>query len=102
MPWDRPDEDSTAGDKTEGVRIIGAEEAAEALERGDVAPRRGEGELKYGDRPAPPPEDAPRPAVRFPLPADDADAALRPRIVPTPPPPAAPMPHWTDPPTGEV
>ncbi|MCU1375179.1 MAG: Phosphatidate cytidylyltransferase, partial [Actinomycetia bacterium] len=101
MAWDRPDEDKTAGDKTEGVRIIGAEEAAEALERGDVAPRRGEGELKYGDRPARPPEDA-RPAVRFPLPADEADA-LRPRVVPTTPPPAAaPMPHWTDPPTGEV
>jgi phosphatidate cytidylyltransferase len=102
MSWDRPEDDNTAGDKTEGVRIIGAEEAAEALERGDVAPRRGEGELKYGDRPAPPPEDAPRPAVRFPLPAEEADAALRPRVVPTPPPPAAPMPHWTDPPTGEV
>lgn len=101
MSWDRPEDDNTAGDKTEGVRIIGAEEAAEALERGDVAPRRGEGELKYGDRPAPPPEDA-RPAVRFPLSAEESDAALRPRVVPTPPPPAAPMPHWTDPPTGEV
>jgi phosphatidate cytidylyltransferase len=105
VSWDRPEDDSTPGDKTEGVRIIGAEEAAEALERGDVAPRRGEGELKYGDRPAPPPEDAPRPAVRFPLSSDDSDAILRPRIVSTPPPippPAAPMPHWTDPPTGEV
>jgi phosphatidate cytidylyltransferase len=104
MSWDRPEDDTAAGDKTEGVRIIGAEEAAEALERGDVAPRRGEGELKYGDRPAPPPEDV-KPAMRFPLSADDSDAALRPRIVPTPPPPPAPapaMPHWTDPPTGEV
>jgi phosphatidate cytidylyltransferase len=104
MAWDRPDDDKTAGDKTEGVRIIGAEEAAEALERGDVAPRRGEGELKYGDRPAPPPEDA-RPAVRFPLPAaadPEAPEALRPRVVPSPPPAAPSMPHWTDPPTGEV
>jgi phosphatidate cytidylyltransferase len=104
MSWDRPEDDTAAGDKTEGVRIIGAEEAAEALERGDVAPRRGEGELKYGDRPAPPPEDV-KPAMRFPLSADDSDAAMRPRIVPTPPPPAAPappLPHWTDPPTGEV
>lgn len=102
MSWDRPEDDATAGDKTEGVRIIGAEEAAEALERGDVVPRRGEGELKYGDRPAGPPEDAPPPALRFPLSAEDADALDRPRMVPTPPPPAAPMPHWTDPPTGEV
>ena len=83
---------------SEGVRIIGAEEAAEALERGDVAPRRGEGELKYGDRPESPPEDA-RPAVRFPLPADESDAVTRPRPVGATPPP---MPHWTDPPTGEV
>ena len=106
MSWDRPEDDATAGDKTEGVRIIGAEEAAEALERGDVAPRRGEGEPKYGDRPAPPPGDTPPPALRFPLSAEDADALDRPRIVQTPPPPpaapAAPMPHWTDPPTGEV
>jgi len=98
MSWDRP-EDDTSKDKTEGVRIIGAEEAAEAVERGDVAPRRGEGELKYGDRPESPPEDA-RPAVRFPLPADESDAVTRPRPVGTTPPP--PMPHWTDPPTGEV
>lgn len=105
MSWDRPeDDDAIAGDKTEGVRIIGAEEAAEAIERGDVVPRRGEGELKYGDRPAAPPDDA-RPAVRFPLPAEDSDAVSRPRVVSSPPPsppPAAPIPHWTEPPTGEV
>jgi phosphatidate cytidylyltransferase len=97
MSYDRP-EDDTSKDKTEGVRIIGAEEAAEALERGDVAPRIAEGELKYGDRPESPPEDA-RPAVRFPLPADESDAVTRPKPVGAPPPP---MPHWTDPPTGEV
>jgi phosphatidate cytidylyltransferase len=119
MSWDRPDDENPPGDKTEGVRIIGAEEAAEALERGDVAHRRGEGELKYGDRPAPPPEDV-RPAVRFPLSAEESDALTRPRVVGPPPatpppaappptgapppaaPPAAPLPHWTDPPTGEV
>jgi phosphatidate cytidylyltransferase len=107
MSWDRP-EDDTPGDKTEGVRIIGADEAAEALERGDAVPRRGENELKYGDRPEAPPEDV-RPAVRFPLPADESEALDRPRVVPTaPPPPSATpapppaMPHWTDPPTGEV
>ncbi len=93
--WDEPPEDDPK-DKTEGVRIIGAEEAAEAMGRGDVAQRRGEGEVRFGDRPATPPEDV-RPAIRFPLPADEADSlTTRPR----PAPPA--MPHWADPPTGEV
>jgi len=110
MPWDRPEDEKTAEDKTEGVRIIGAEEAADALERGDVAPRRAEGELRFGDRPPAPPDDA-RPAVRFPLPAQESDALDRPKVVPTPPTPPTPssassappaMPHWTDPPTGEV
>jgi len=95
--WD--DEDEAPKDTTEGVRIIGAEEAAEALERGDVAPRRGEGELRFGDRPAPPPEGA-RPAVRFPLPADgEDDTGSRPRVAGAPGPA---LPHWTEPPTGEV
>jgi len=56
----------------EGVRIIGAEEAAEAVERGDVAPRRGEDQPRYGDRPQRPPV-GPRPVLRFPLDAG-ADA----------------------------
>jgi phosphatidate cytidylyltransferase len=106
MPWDRPEKKGNAEDKTEGVRIIGAEEAAEAIERGDVAPRRAEGELRFGDRPEAPPEDV-RPAMRFPLPAEESDALDRPRVSPPPsepvaPPPAPAMPHWTDPPTGEV
>jgi phosphatidate cytidylyltransferase len=109
MPWDRPENDKSAEDKTEGVRIIGAEEAAEAIERGDVVPRRGEGELRFGDRPEVP-ADEERPAMRFPLPADESDALDRPQVVVTPPPPLEPsaplpppaMPHWTDPPTGEV
>ena len=36
---------------TERVRIIGADEAAAAIERGEVAPRRGMGTPRYGDRP---------------------------------------------------
>jgi phosphatidate cytidylyltransferase len=93
---DRWGDDEKPQDTTEGVRIIGAEEAAEALERGDVVPRRAEGELRFGDRPAAPPDDA-QPAIRFPLPADEEpENAFRPR-------PAAPsLPHWTEPPTGEV
>src|SRR2546423_13499335 len=101
MSWDRPEDEEPTADKTEGVRIIGAEEAAEALERGDVAPRRGEGELKYGDRPESPPEDA-RPAVRFPLPADESDAVTRPKPIGGPPPAPPPsMPHRTPPPTAQ-
>jgi phosphatidate cytidylyltransferase len=92
--WDDPSENDKA-DKTESVRIIGAEEAAEALERGDVAARRTEGELRYGDRPAPPPEDV-EPAIRFPLPPEQSEDLLRPRPV------APSLPHWADPPTGEV
>ena len=92
MPFD---DEKRAPDK-EGVRIIGAEEAAEALGRDDVAHRRGEGEPKYGDRPEAPSADGPRPAIRFPLPADEVpEPAGTPR-------PATDLPHWTEPPTGEV
>ena len=95
--WD--DDEEKPKDTTEGVRIIGAEEAAEALEKGTVAPRRAEGELRFGDRPEAPPEGV-RPAVRFPLPADDtSDDVVRPRVTGAPGPS---LPHWTEPPTGEV
>ncbi|HEX4905025.1 MAG TPA: phosphatidate cytidylyltransferase [Acidimicrobiales bacterium] len=95
--WD--DDEEKPKDTTEGVRIIGAEEAAEALEKGTVAPRRAEGELRFGDRPESPPEGV-RPAVRFPLPADEDDGELpRPRVTGAPGPA---LPHWTEPPTGEV
>lgn len=104
--WDA-DEPPKKKEGTEGVRIIGAEEAAEALERGDVAPRRGEGEPRFGDRPASPPEGA-RPAVRFPLSDDDADR-LRPKVTGGQSPsgslsgrPGPALPHWTEPATGEV
>jgi phosphatidate cytidylyltransferase len=78
----------------EGVRIIGAQEAAKReaeLRSGrlpDDAPR-------YGDRPPQP--SGPRPQVRFPLP-EDADPPT-----PTPAVPAGgDLPHWSEPPTGEV
>ncbi|HUF32805.1 MAG TPA: phosphatidate cytidylyltransferase [Acidimicrobiales bacterium] len=98
-PWERPDEENQA-DPTEGVRIIGDEEAAEAIERGDVAPRRGDGTPRYGDRPSSPPDDVPRPALRFPLGQADPDEGdvARPRVVGSTP----SLPPWTDPPTGEV
>ena len=37
--------------RSEGVRIIGAQEAADAAGRSDVARRRRRGEKRYGDRP---------------------------------------------------
>jgi phosphatidate cytidylyltransferase len=116
----------------EGVRIIGAEEAATALETGQASGRRPDDEPRFGDRPAPPPE--PRPPLRFPL-SDAADPASvrkpRPSAVPPAPvrssdfarpyqpppepepqaepepepvstPPSVELPHWTEPATGEV
>lgn len=108
-PTDRRDDEDSDKSTAEGVRIIGAEEAAEAVERGEVAPRLSESQPRYGDRPTPPPEGA-RPALRFPLAADsDPSYVTRPPILP----PALPgddpspsgsveLPPWTDPPTGEV
>jgi phosphatidate cytidylyltransferase len=91
-----PFEDDERAPENEGVRIIGAEEAAEALGRDDVAHRRGEGEPRFGDRPASPSAEGPRPSIRFPLPADESPGtAATPR-------PAADLPHWTEPATGEV
>ncbi len=97
-------ERSAAADPTEGVRIIGAEEAAEAMERGDVTPRRGGDQPRYGDRPPPPPM-GPRPALRFPLDVGaDPTRIERPPVQPAPDPEVGPveLPHWTEPPTGEV
>jgi phosphatidate cytidylyltransferase len=87
---------------SEGVRIIGAEEAAEALERGDVAPRRGGDQPRYGDRPTPPAADGPRPVLRFPLgsSSDPRDIERSPVAEPISEP--VELPHWTEPPTGQV
>jgi phosphatidate cytidylyltransferase len=93
----------------EGVRIIGAEEAAEAMERGEVSPRLSDDTPRYGDRPKPPPEGA-RPALRFPLKADsDPSDVTRPPILPARLPGDDPspsgsveLPPWTAEATGEV
>ena len=84
----------------EGVRIIGAEEAEKAIEREDVAHRLPTDAPRFGDRPVSPPEDGPRPAIRFPLAgsSDPRDVERTP-VVPADPPS---MPHWTEPATGEV
>lgn len=116
----RDEDEAPAGETSEGVRLIGADEAAEAAERGDTARRRGRDEKKYGDRPEPPSPDV-KPAIRFPL-ADSADASEleRPRPAPVtprtaddagegrpmlsvgPPTGESQLPHWTEPGTGEV
>jgi hypothetical protein len=66
---------------TEGVRIIGADEAAEAVERGDVVQRRPQDAPKFGDRPSQP--EGPRPTLRFPL-SDAADPSDIERPKPAP------------------
>ena len=55
------DQDDPDERRTEGVRIIGAQEAAEAAGRPDVVRRRRGGEKRYGDRP-----DKPAPASDLP------------------------------------
>jgi len=101
------DQDDTAGPvaprrergrRAEGVRIIGAEEAAQALKDGQAAGRRPDDAPRFGDVPERP--TGPKPAQRFPLPGsvDPADAVVRPPVAG----PGAEMPHWTEPPTGEV
>ena len=105
----RHTEDEHEPTAAEGVRIIGAEEAAEAVERGEVAPRLSDNEPRYGDRPTPPPEGV-RPALRFPLSADSDPTSLTiPPILPARLPGDDPLPSgsvdlppWTDAPTGEV
>jgi len=108
----------------EGVRIIGAEEAARALEEGQAEGRRPDDAPRFGD--VPPPPEGPRPGVRFPLPesVDPASAVPRPPVVPFndedydddvdddydfdddadsgPPTQQVELPHWTEPPSGEV
>jgi phosphatidate cytidylyltransferase len=117
---DEPNERDTQSERppAEGVRIIGAEGAQAALERGQAAGRRAEDELRYGD--VPPAPTGPRPPHRFPLPAsaDPATAVPRPPVIPPEPPtrgaappaegfnvttgPSPELPHWTEPATGEV
>jgi phosphatidate cytidylyltransferase len=114
--------DETERAPNEGVRIIGAEEAARALEEGHAAGRRPDDAPRFGDVPQRP--SGPRPAQRFPLPesVDPAEAVRRPAPAPSkaqsPPSPPQPrdtggrevvveptsmeMPHWTEPPSGEV
>ncbi|HVM04142.1 MAG TPA: phosphatidate cytidylyltransferase [Acidimicrobiales bacterium] len=91
-------EDARGRRRAEGVRIIGAEEAARALKEGQAAGKRPEDAPRFGDVPKRP--SGPKPAQRFPLPGqvDPAAAVVRPPVAAQ----APEMPHWTEPPTGEV
>ena len=92
------DEVPRARRRGEGVRIIGAEEAARALKEGQAAGRRPDDAPRFGDVPKRP--SGPKPAQRFPLPqqVDPAEAVVRPPVAAQ----APEMPHWTEPPSGEV
>ena len=74
----------------EGVRIIGAEEAAAAIQSGQVSPRVPNDAPRFGDVPETPP--GPHPSLRFP--GTDPAAVAKPPVVDPPPaaPPAAPAP----------
>ena len=88
--------DEPVDPQPEGVRILGADEVTPQHEeqvRGRPAPRRST---------TPPP--GAQPAARFPLPGGHAPEDM-PEPRPTPPPePTGPirLPHWTEPPSGEV
>ncbi|MGI9023831.1 MAG: phosphatidate cytidylyltransferase, partial [Acidimicrobiales bacterium] len=71
----------------EGVRIIGAEEAAAAIEAGQVAGRRPEDAPRFGDVPEPP--SGPRPSLRFP--GADPTAVEKPQVAEPPPSPPPPL-----------
>ena len=89
----KPDDEQAAPPRPpgEGVRIIGAEEAASLEAR--RAGRLPEDAPRFGD--VPPAPSGPRPSHRFPLP-EDADHR------PVGSPVAPDLPHWTEPPSGEV
>jgi phosphatidate cytidylyltransferase len=78
------------------VRLIGGDEAAEALERGDAQGRLSEDEPRFGDRPPAPSPDEPRPTLRFPLASSDDPATFeRPAAAPVPPRTESPeLSHW--------
>lgn len=103
MDQERP-KDKRSDPPSEGVRIIGAEEAAEALERGDVAQRRGDDQPRYGDRPHSPTGDGPRPVLRFPLGSSSDPRDIERPVVAAQDPISeqVELPHWTEPPTGQI
>jgi phosphatidate cytidylyltransferase len=105
---ERPEEHEPAEQPpSEGVRILGAEEAHAAVEAG-AGRSREEREEEEPPRPRREPPPDVKPAARFPLPTDRTSEFDVPSPRPTPPPPVGegsgplPLPHWTEPPSGEV
>jgi phosphatidate cytidylyltransferase len=95
---DRDDRrDKRHRDPTEGVRLLGADEAAEAMERDDIRHRLADDQPRFGDRPVQPPHEGPRPALRFPLGSyDDPNSIERPPVVPVERRAEAPeLSHWS-------
>jgi phosphatidate cytidylyltransferase len=96
--WDdrRDRREKRQRDPTEGVRLLGADEAAEALERDDIRHRLRDDQPRFGDRPQSPPAEGPRPTLRFPLGSyDDPNTIERPAVVPVERREAAPeLSHW--------
>lgn len=110
-PRDHEAEERPPARSTEGVRIIGAEEAQAAIESGAVAGRRPDDAPRFGDVPEAP--AGPRPQLRFPLgagtdpsevtravrgEAGDDEGGLRWGDDTA----ATELPHWTEPPSGET
>jgi phosphatidate cytidylyltransferase len=100
------DDDRPEAPPAEGVRILGAEEAQAAVDGGPD--RAKPEEPRRRRRRAAPPDDV-QPAARFPLPADRLPGDdPGPPVRPAPAPSlgegsgAMPLPHWTEPATGEV
>src|SRR5438477_7338115 len=87
---DRPRDDQPEEDKerprgprpsSESVRIIGADEAAAAIEAGQAAGRRPDDAPRFGD--VPPAPEGPRPPLRFPMGGDPSSVA-KPPVAGTP------------------
>jgi phosphatidate cytidylyltransferase len=77
---DGPDQPAAPPSRTatEGVRILGAEEAQAAMDAGTVGRRLSDEDTRYGDVPARP-DPALRPSARFPLTRDDDAPDVVPR-----------------------
>ena len=84
---DRPEDEQTedaedltrpARPSTESVRIIGADEAAAAIEAGQAAGRRPEDAPRFGD--VPPAPEGPRPPLRFPMAGSDPSSVAKPPV----------------------
>lgn len=82
------DQDEADERRTEGVRIIGAQEAAEAAGRPDVVRRRRRSEKKFGDRPDEPEAAADLPKIRISTTETSGDTGSSYGAVPVVQPPA--------------